>query len=79
MDIVVFATVVLAVTQVIKTAFNTSKKFVPLVAIITGALFYILAVVTGSTTFGYETVLSALISILTAMGFYSGVKATSGR
>ena len=76
MNILVYTGVVLALTQVLKSAFGIKSKFVPLVALFVGAVFYVLAYFTGVVSFGYEPIIEALVGILSAIGVYSGVKNT---
>lgn len=76
MDILIYTGVVLTLTQVLKSALGITSKFVPLVALLIGALFYIVAIFTGATTFDYTSMMNAIIGIFSAMGLYSGVKST---
>lgn len=76
MDIIVYVGVVLALTQVLKTAIGIKAKYVPLVALLVGGLFYTVAVLTNVATLDYQSIMDVVVGILSAMGLYSGVKAT---
>ena len=78
MDILIFAGVVMALTQVVKIASGVTKRYIPLVALMIGAMLYTLAITSGAVTFSYESIIEALVSVLTALGVYSGAKATAG-
>ena len=76
MDILIYTGVVLTLTQVLKSAFGITSKFIPLVALLIGALFYSVAVLTGVAVLDYTSIMNAIIGIFSAMGLYSGVKNT---
>lgn len=76
MDILIYTGVVITLTQVLKTAFGIATKYIPLVALLIGALFFGLAYITGATQIDYQSIMNAIVGIFSAMGLYSGVKAT---
>ena len=76
MDILIFSGVVIALTQVAKIAFGVVKRYIPLVALLIGAGLFTLAIYGGAVDFSYQSVIEALVSVLTALGIYSGVKTT---
>lgn len=78
MDIIVYVGVVISLTQVLKTAFGISTRYIPLVALLIGALFFGVAYLTGVTTINYQDIMNAIVGIFSAMGLYSSVKAVSG-
>ena len=77
MDILVYTAVVLSCTQIIKTAFGIAKRFVPILALGIGGIFFVVAYFTGAVTFDFTSIMNAIVGVLTAMGLYSGVKATT--
>ncbi|HAS92267.1 MAG TPA: hypothetical protein DCS12_08560 [Clostridiales bacterium] len=76
MDILVYTAVVVTITQVFKTAFAIESKFIPFVALGIGALFFAVACFFGATTLEYQSIMDALVGILSAMGLYSSIKST---
>ena len=78
MDILVYTGVVIALTQVLKTAFGITSKYIPLVALAVGAFFFGIAYLTGETKIGYQEIMNAVVGIFSAMGLYSSAKAVSG-
>jgi len=79
MDIAVVVVVVVVLTQLLKVAFLIPSRFIPLVALAIGAVFYALAYFTGSVTLDFKTIMDVLVGILSAMGLYSGAKAVAGK
>lgn len=79
MNISVYVVVVMALTQLLKSAFTIPTRFIPLIALGIGALFYAIACITGAATFDYQSIIDVLVGILSAMGLYSGAKAVSGK
>lgn len=78
MDILIYTGVVITTTQVLKTAFGIKSKYIPLVALAIGALFFGVAYLTGVTKIGYQEIMNAVVGIFSAMGLYSSAKAVSG-
>lgn len=71
MDIVISVPIIIAIVQVIKQTRYIEDRFIPIVSLFCGILFY--AIFSGiDTTSIYE----GLIAGLTASGLYSGVKTT---
>ena len=79
MDIIVYLGVVLSVTQIFKKAFGITSKFVPLVALLVGSVFYAIAVLTGVATLDYQSIINAVAGILSAMGLYSSTKTITSK
>lgn len=78
MNILIFSGIVMAVTEVIKLALGVTGRYIPLVALLVGVAFFTLAYITGEVALDYNSIVSALVSVLTALGLYSGVKNTAG-
>lgn len=76
MDILVYTGVVLTITQILKKALRIESKFVPLVALLIGGLFFLTAYILGAVTLDYTSIMNAFVGILSAMGIYSGYSAT---
>jgi len=67
--------VIIALIQVLKKTFGLNKKFAPIAAIILGQAFAFAAAYYGGTV-EYEAAIMGLVSGLSAVGLYSGVKNT---
>lgn len=72
------AAMVIGLTQVIKSTFSISKRFVPMVSVLLGITICVPAFyLTGNNPwFG---IFGGIIAGLSACGLWSGAKATSGR
>lgn len=79
MDILIYTAVVLSCTEIVKVAFVITKKFVPFVALMFGALFFVMAYQLGAVTLDYSSIMEALVGVLSAMGIYSGIRATTSK
>lgn len=79
MNTLIFAGVVMALTQVIKIAFVPNKRFIPLIAVIIGMLLYGIGILTGDFSVSFNSIIDSLIAVLSALGLYSGVKASVGK
>lgn len=79
MDILIYTGVVLSCTEIFKISFGITKRFVPLLALGFGALFFIVAYQLGAVNLDYSSIMEALVGVLSAMGIYSGIRATTSK
>ena len=70
---IIDSAIVLALTEVIKRAFNINSRYIPLVSVAFGILGYNL-----TSGFSLGSTFAGLVIGLTASGLYSGTKAVAG-
>jgi len=78
MDIVVFTAVIMALTQLLKITLSITSRYVPIVTLGLGVLFFTVAYFTGAVTLSYVEIINTLAAVLASMGLYSGTKAVTG-
>ena len=76
-DTVLLGGLVLGLVQVVKVTLGVTKRFIPITAlVISGLVFGAFAFFEGATVLDWSLVSTALVTALTAVGMWSGTKAT---
>lgn len=76
----ILAGLILSIVQILKVTFKITARYIPVVSL----LLMVLVLVGGWIYLGYpkiplENLVNDLVAVLTAMGLWSGVKATIGK
>lgn len=80
MNTLLLAGLVLSIVQILKTSFKISSRYIPLVSLILMAFIMLFAwIYTGYPKVSLDVIVTNLVAVLTAMGLYSGAKATIGK
>lgn len=80
MNTLILAGLVLSLVQIIKVTFKITSRYIPIVSLIVMVLIMAVAwVYSGYPKIPLDTILTNLVAVLTAMGLYSGAKATIGK
>lgn len=76
MDLIVISGIILGVTQLAKTTFGISSRYVPITSFLISCLIFAGALMLNDFPLTWDFVASALVVSLSAIGMYSGVKST---
>lgn len=80
MNTILLAGVILVLVEIVKKTFNLSSRYIPIVSLGLMALVMLAFwVLSGYPAIPAEQFLTNLVAVLTAMGLYSGTKATIGK
>lgn len=74
------AGLILTIVQIIKVTFGVTARYIPALSLLLMALIMFVGwVYLGYPKIPLETILTNLVAVLTAMGIWSGTKATIGK
>lgn len=80
MNTLLLAGLILTIVQILKVTLRITARYIPIVSIGVMALLMLAGwVYTGYPKIPIETLLTNLVAVLTAMGIWSGTKATIGK
>lgn len=79
MDIVIIGAIVVGLVQLFKTTFNITSRYVPITTLAVTAILFFIYMQVQNIPANWETIQDGLMVALSAMGLWSGVKATAGK